>query len=276
MRKIILLAGLVAGGVAMSVTASANNWLLYLPAILAGSGGGTTQPPVTTESNNWLLFLPAILAGSQGQTPVVTGTSLNDTGIIATVGSTGEEDANYGRDKSFLNDPAAASGDVDGYAGFSFTKLAADGGELAYDAASWTCVRDNVTGLVWVDQAAWADGDKKSWDDAQTFASTYGSNCGLSADWRVPTPKELMTIVAYHDATNSVDINYFHLPALPIFWTASENVSNILNAWYIGFAGGYLSGTTDKDNPNFVRLVHGTALTAQLSDNGNESVTVSF
>ncbi|MGB5685682.1 MAG: hypothetical protein WBM35_07720, partial [Candidatus Electrothrix sp.] len=116
MKKIILMAGLVAGGVALSATAFANNWLLYLPAIIAGSGG-STEPPVTTESNKWLLFLPAILAGSQGGTepPVVVTGALNDTGIVG--GSTGtcdassKEDCNYGRDKTD-NDSS------DGHAGF--------------------------------------------------------------------------------------------------------------------------------------------------------------
>ncbi|MCI5124827.1 MAG: hypothetical protein D3925_10195 [Candidatus Electrothrix sp. AR5] len=115
--------GLVAGGVALSVTAFANNWLLYLPAILNGSNGGT-ETPVTESSNKWLLFLPAILTGSKGGTTAIIGGG-NDTGITATVGSTGAEDANHGRDA----DPATNS-DTDGHAGFSFTKLAVNGNEL--------------------------------------------------------------------------------------------------------------------------------------------------
>jgi hypothetical protein len=42
----------------------------------------------------------------------------------------------------------------DGYAGFSFTKLDANGDPLAdqsvdYETTPWACVQDNVTGLVW-------------------------------------------------------------------------------------------------------------------------------
>jgi hypothetical protein len=64
------------------------------------------------------------------------------------------QDAEYGRDATH-NDPS------DGHAGFSFTKIGADGAPLAIqngtwnDAGSeeqgtkWSCVRDNVTGLGW-------------------------------------------------------------------------------------------------------------------------------
>jgi len=57
------------------------------------------------------------------------------------------QDALYGRDDT-NNDSS------DGYAGFSFTKLDADGEALSdqtqtYAANPWACVKDNVTGLIW-------------------------------------------------------------------------------------------------------------------------------
>lgn len=39
--------------------------------------------------------------------------------------------------------------DSDGHAGFSFTKLDANGNELLANATDWSCVKDNVTGLIW-------------------------------------------------------------------------------------------------------------------------------
>jgi hypothetical protein len=36
-----------------------------------------------------------------------------------------------------------------GHAGFDYAKLDANGAELPADAAQWSCVRDNVTGLIW-------------------------------------------------------------------------------------------------------------------------------
>lgn len=109
MRKIILSACLIAGGIALSVTAYANNWLLYLPAILTGSnGGGPTDPP---------------------DPPGPATGILNDTGITASVAA--KDDATYGRDTNPENT------NDDGYAGFEFTDVT--GG----------CIKDEVTGLVW-------------------------------------------------------------------------------------------------------------------------------
>lgn len=78
---------------------------------------------------------------------------LNDTGITqcadgATNGLTcpvtdyPDQDAQYGRDFE-VND------DSDGHAGFSFTKLDEKGNELLANATNWSCVKDNVTGLIW-------------------------------------------------------------------------------------------------------------------------------
>jgi len=52
------------------------------------------------------------------------------------------QDASYGRDVTQDND-------ADGHAGFSFTKLDSDGSVLPANAVNRSCVRDNVTGLVW-------------------------------------------------------------------------------------------------------------------------------
>lgn len=85
--------------------------------------------------------------------PVATLTGkLNDTGITycATYNNNApcpvddypDQDAEYGRD--FTNND-----DSDGKAGFSYTKLDFEGNELPVDASIWSCVRDNVTGLIW-------------------------------------------------------------------------------------------------------------------------------
>jgi hypothetical protein len=51
------------------------------------------------------------------------------------------QDGNYGRD--------LAADLTDGSKGFSFIKLDAAGAALAHSANQWTCVKDQVTGLVW-------------------------------------------------------------------------------------------------------------------------------
>ena len=233
MKKIILLAGLVAGGVALSATAFANNWLLYLPAILAGSGGGTTQPPVTTESNKWLLFLPAILAGSQGgQPPVVTGSKFNDTGIV--LDSTGAactssgEDCNYGRD----SDPATNIND-DGHAGFSFVQI------------NDICVLDTVTGLAWEVKTAGNSGTTYTWANATAYAESF-TGCGdVYTSCRLPTIKELLSIVSWGSIDN-IDMSYFVNAAAATYLTGTEvanaSSSPSVDVWGFDFD----LGTTDS------------------------------
>lgn len=56
--------------------------------------------------------------------------------------SISEQDCSHGRDVTH-NDNS------DGHVGFSFTKLDSNGHDLSASALEWSCVRDNVTGLVW-------------------------------------------------------------------------------------------------------------------------------
>ncbi|MDK1289516.1 DUF1566 domain-containing protein [Pseudoalteromonas umbrosa] len=55
------------------------------------------------------------------------------------------QDAELGRDSVAALISKEGSGDL----AFDFTKLDADGKELSNDASSFSCVRDNITGLVW-------------------------------------------------------------------------------------------------------------------------------
>lgn len=90
-----------------------------------------------------------------GSDIVVTTSKLNDTGITQCSNASenglscptnslsyANQDAEYGRDVTH-ND------DSDGHAGFSFIKLDSDGKELLASASNWSCVKDNVTGLMW-------------------------------------------------------------------------------------------------------------------------------
>jgi hypothetical protein len=245
MKKKILVTGLTAAAVALSGTAFANNWLLYLPAILAGSEGETEPPPEAT-GNNWLLYLPAILAGSQGggaTLPEVTG-ALNDTGIVTKVGTTGEEDADYGRD-------VTDSDNTDGDAGFSFTKLDSTGKELAASSTSWACVLDNVTGLVWEVKTADNTGITYDWAGANSYAAAF-TGCGSSYTCRLPTVKELYSIVSLGASSSPfIDTNYFpNTGEFTIYLTATE-VANApdtdsVDVWAVNFFSGFTDTAIDK------------------------------
>ena len=118
-------------------------------------------------------------------TPVATG-KLNDTGITqcaddstnglsCPVSGYPNQDAQTGRDLT-NND------DSDGHAGFSFTKLDTNGNPLLANATSWSCVQDNVTGLIWEvkrgGNGVYGDEGLHDADDRYNWYSTDSSNNG--------------------------------------------------------------------------------------------------
>jgi len=87
----------------------------------------------------------------------------------------------YGQDAQYVTNPR------------SYTKLDAGGNDLPDFAASWTMVRDNVTGLIWevkTDDGSVHDRDNTyNWDDAQSvfIAELNSANFEGHSDWRVPS-----------------------------------------------------------------------------------------
>jgi len=176
------------------------------------------------------------------------------------------QDCHQGRD-AILND------DSDGHAGFSFTKLDADGNPLPADATSWSCVLDNVTGLIWevkTDDGGIHDRDNTyRWGGKTHLGSGYdtyyndwdtlvdGTNseqlCGYS-DWRLPTTDELESIVDYGRADLAIDTAYFpNTSGLP-YWSASPS-TDTQAAWAVRFSSGLAYGSTGRLNYLRVRLV---------------------
>lgn len=98
--------------------------------------------------------------GNSTHTVVILGdTTLNDTGLTSysdgVVGDLAFEPSSHpGQDASFGRDADGAQLSTDGHAGFSYTKLDLNGNPLPSSASSWSCVRDNVTGLVWENKQA--------------------------------------------------------------------------------------------------------------------------
>jgi len=115
------------------------------------------------EGGETIIFTVNALENSRigvvrSHTIVISGnTSLNDTGYITFSNSAqadllSEPTSHPGQDAGIGLDPIALqseNGDVDGDAGFSFTKLDYAGNSLPVSSSNWSCVRDNNTGLVW-------------------------------------------------------------------------------------------------------------------------------
>ena len=81
------------------------------------------------------------------------------------------QDCHQGRD-------ATSNNDADGHAGFSFTKLDGNGNPLPASAQSWSCVRDNVTGLTWEVKASPGNGisGDEGLHDADDRFTWYNTN----------------------------------------------------------------------------------------------------
>jgi len=169
-----------------------------------------------------------------------------------------EQDADFGRDKIFNNKS-------DGIAGFSYTKLDDKGDPLPQTADNWSCVLDNVTGLVWEGKTGngdlhdisytytWYDPDDNSHggsagtprggncngSDCDTQGLVNQSNsdkyCGMS-NWRVPSKSELHSLMFYGVSQSAlVDTNYFPNTYKRSYWTSTAYSGDPIRAWFINF-----------------------------------------
>lgn len=180
-----------------------------------------------------------------------------------------QQDCHHGRDFTDNNND-------DGHAGFSFTKLDSNGDDLTASAATWSCVRDNVTGLVWevkTDDGSIHDKDifyrwggithqgdfgTEYYDDWDSLVEGSNNNsfCGFN-DWRVPTRQQLKSLINSNTFQSAIDEDYFPNADNTVFsrfWTASPSAKNLDNAWFFAFDFGSLGNLSRSDSYG-VRLV---------------------
>jgi hypothetical protein len=110
-------------------------------------------------------------------------------------------------------------------------------------------VLDNNTGLMWQQTIPTLT---HTWGEAVSYCNnlTYASYI----DWRLPTPKELLTIV-----NPAIDTSYFPGTPSNYFWSSSTLVGITSGAWIVYFNNGHVI-SYDKTNYCFVRCVRGAAL----------------
>jgi hypothetical protein len=219
------------------------------------------------------------------------GRPLNDTGITTCSDSSSTDlscpvtgypgqDAEYGRDVSH-ND------DSDGHAGFSFTKLDANGKSLPATVTNWSCVKDNVTGLIWevkTDDGGLQDmSNTYSWYDpdssvnggsdgfqgggscagnisCDTYSFVQAVNaqglCGYK-DWRMPIVDELSGIADLSGKDPSIDTSFFPNTPASNFWSGSPMAGYSYYAWGVHFYNGGDYWNSRYDGALAVRLVRG-------------------
>jgi hypothetical protein len=226
---------------------------------------------------------------------------LNDTGITwcadagdCPVDDYPGQDAEHGRDANPLTND-----DTDGHAGFSYTKIGADGTPLIIQngtwdesgseelGTKWSCVLDNVTGLMWeikVDNNAslhhrgwtytWFNSDNDSNGgapgtenggsclggtgcDTEKYVVTVNEAalCGFN-NWRMPTRNELLSIVHNGRPSLAIDVDYFPNTATAFFWSSVPDARESDRAWLLGSSDGIIARNS-KGTPSRVRLVRG-------------------
>jgi len=133
-----------------------------------------------------------------------------------------------------------------------FVKLDDANNELPADAATWSQVRDNATGLIWMADAL---GERMKWNAARNYAPAQ--RIGGNDDWRLPTIQELLSIVDYARFDPAIDTNFFRLPenGYMWFWSSTPVASSPSDyAWGVDFYYGR-SGYNHQNYEGLVRPV---------------------
>jgi hypothetical protein len=252
-----------------------------------------------TNSGRWSCFMMALLLLAAVMVlPQAAQAAIPDTGQIKCYDAEGNVmicpspgQAFYGQDAQFKPHPQ------------SYTKLDATGNPMPVDAALWTMVRDNVTGLIWENKTddntihgknrtfTWCDtnpatnggnqgtcgaGTEDAATDTQAFIQALNNaNYGGYNDWRIPTIKELSTLVnssTEEAAVPAIDTTWFAHTHDGNYWSSTTYLTYVANAWLVNFYdGGIFSDIKSADGR--VRAVRGAQSSSHLVDNGDGTVT---
>lgn len=206
---------------------------------------------------------PTGLLNDTGQDTCYDGASL----VACTPANSGDAAANPRQDGRFGRDAAAVAGTLTktgaGAAGFDYIRVCMSG-ELAGQGAcpanpaqgtsanQWACTKDNVTNLIWS-----LDSPIYNWTDATTTyptAMNATNRCGFNTDWRLPTRRELLSIVHNGAWSPAIDSAYFPGTASNWYWSADTYAPGPAFAWFVYFYDGN-TNVDNKSNSFYVRLV---------------------
>ena len=161
----------------------------------------------------------------------------------------------------------------------SFTKLDAQSNPLPEDSPTWSMIQDNVTGLIWEaksnDYTIHDKSMKYNWLEAQnTFIAELNANAEFGfSDWRLPTLKELASIIDLDQSWPAINKTYFDNALSGFYWSSTSVSYNTDNAWGIIFSGGS-DGYYNKTYRSYVRAVRGGQVQVSNSWVNNKDGTI--
>ena len=164
----------------------------------------------------------------------------------------------------------------------SYAKLAVNGNDLPDGALSWAMVRDNVTGLIWeakTDDGSVHDKDTNyTWADAQSvfIAALNNANFGGYNDWRLPTVKELNSLLNRGRSRPASDTDYFPNMMWSAYWSSTADVRDANKAWVAFFDYGVVEPReTGQSTDRYALAVHGVqwGSSDDFNDNGDGTIT---
>lgn len=207
--------------------------------------------------------------GKEIACPITTSSpSVDDMGI-------GPDDF-YGQDNNYkINAP-------------SYIKLDSQGKEVASTSASWSMIKDNITGLFWAVKEIGNgspnytnphDADNTyAWDnvdsDFLTKLNDESFPFGGFKDWKLPTIQELHLIVNYAGTSPFIRDDYFP-GMLSKYWTSTLYKGDEAQAWYVDFEEGGKIDYASKTEDYYVIAVRGGSSPAadRLIDNEDGTIT---
>jgi hypothetical protein len=134
-------------------------------------------------------------------------------------------------------------------------------------------ITDDITGLMWQKND---DDQIYSWGEAVGTTDVgvcEGLDLGGFSDWRVPTLKELLSIVVFERYDPAIDTEYFPDTLSSAYWTLTEYSGGLNKAYRVEFNYG-VSHTVDKGYEFYIRCVRGTTIPSpSFSNNGNGTIT---